>query len=106
MDAVRAFYHTNETYPYLSRVQYIYANTEPTSPMRHMMVESVARYLALNKEIPQHWERALRKNGNLSVDIIKAIHDWHISSEEIPDPRDSSVAPDDRKPMKRESHDD
>ncbi|KAI9699367.1 MAG: hypothetical protein M1836_002978 [Candelina mexicana] len=105
MEAVRMFYHNNEMYPYLSRVQYIYANTEPESPMRHMMVESVARYLALNKDIPSHWEKALRKNGNLSVDIIKAIHDWHLSSGEIPDPRESSVASEDRRPMKQEPTD-
>ncbi|MCJ1483087.1 hypothetical protein MMC06_003253, partial [Schaereria dolodes] len=62
-ETVRAFYHNNETYPGLRRVQYIYANTEEDNPMREMMVSSVARYLTLSDSIPAHWAKALKNNG-------------------------------------------
>lgn len=78
LETVRDFYHRNETYPGLRRVQYIYANTQADSPMRHLLVASVARYLALGEQIPQHWDKALRKNGQLAVDIIKHVQEWHL----------------------------
>ncbi|KAI9815669.1 MAG: hypothetical protein M1827_002065 [Pycnora praestabilis] len=101
MDAVRTFYHTHETYPGLRRVQYVYGNTEPSSPMRQMMVDSVARYLAISPEIPEYWDKALRHNAELAVDVIRAIHDWHLPSQEIPDARDGSS---DARSMKTEEN--
>ena len=59
--------------------------------MREMMVGSVARYLTLSDAIPIHWERALKKNGQLAVDIIRSIQEWHLESMTVPDARDGSV---------------
>lgn len=91
VETVRAFYHNNETYPGLRRVQYVYANTEEDNPMREMMVGSVARYLTLSEAIPQHWEKALKKNGQLAVDIIRSIQEWHLEGRSVPDARDASM---------------
>lgn len=91
LDTVRDFYHKTGTYPGLRRVQYIYANTEQDSPMRHLLVDSVARLLTLANTIPQHWDKALRKNGQLAVDIIKSIQKWHLKSEIVPDAREMDV---------------
>ena len=59
--------------------------------MREMMVASVARYLTLSESIPPHWDRALRKNGQLAVDIIRAIQEWHLEGRSVPDARDASM---------------
>lgn len=91
VETVRAFYHNNETYPGLRRVQYVYANTEEDNPMREMMVGSVARFLTLADAIPVHWERALKKNGQLAVDIIRSIQEWHLEGQSVPDARDASM---------------
>ncbi|KAI4171198.1 MAG: hypothetical protein LQ343_004404 [Gyalolechia ehrenbergii] len=91
VDAVRAYYHNNSTYPGLRRVQYVYANTEEDNVMREMMVGSVARFLALSDSIPQHWANALKKNGQLSVDIIRSIQEWHLEERQVPDAREASV---------------
>jgi len=91
VETVRAFYHNNETYPGLRRVQYVYANTEEDNPMREMMVGSVARYLTLSEKIPLHWEKALKKNGQLAVDIIRSIQEWHLEGRSVPDARDASM---------------
>jgi hypothetical protein len=90
VETVRAWYHNNETYPGLRRVQYIYANTSEDNPMREMMVGAVARYLTLSEKIPSHWEKALRKNGQLAVDIIRSIQEWHLEGRSVPDARDVS----------------
>ena len=68
----------------------MYANTEEDNEMREMMVGSVARYLTLADAIPAHWENALKKNGQLSVDIIRSIQQWHLESRSVPDVRDLS----------------
>ncbi|KAL8686250.1 MAG: hypothetical protein Q9218_007238 [Villophora microphyllina] len=91
VECVRAFYHNNETYPGLRRVQYVYANTDEDNVMREMMVGSVARYLTLSDSIPEHWAKALKKNGQLSVDIIRSIQEWHLEARQVPDARDASV---------------
>ena len=91
VETVRAFYHNNETYPGLRRVQYIYANTQEDNPMREMMVGSIARYLTLNEAIPAHWEQALKRNGQLAVDIIRSIQRWHLEGDSVPDARDASL---------------
>lgn len=88
LQVVREWYKYSDTYPGLRRVQYIYANTEEGSPMRHMLVHSVARMMVIEKGIPAHWDKALRKNGQLAVDIIKAIQDWRLDEEVIPDARE------------------
>ncbi|KAF2655706.1 hypothetical protein K491DRAFT_629636 [Lophiostoma macrostomum CBS 122681] len=88
LQVVREWYKYSESYPGLRRVQYIYANTEEGSPMRHMLVHSVARLMVLEKGIPQHWDKALRKNGQLAVDIIRAIQDWRLDEEVVPDARE------------------
>jgi len=92
LEAVRKYYRVSDTYPGLRRVQYIYANTDTESPMRQLLVGSVARMLALKDFIPAHWDKALRKNGQLAVDIIKAIQEWRVSKEHVPDPREAPLA--------------
>jgi BTB/POZ domain len=71
VNTVREFYHSTATYPGLRRVQYIYANTDDDNVMREMMVGSIARYLALSDQIPNHWAKALQRNGQLALDIIR-----------------------------------
>ena len=88
LQVVREWYKYSDSYPGLRRVQYIYANTENGSPMRHMLVHSVARFMVLEKGLPAHWDKALRKNGQLAVDIILAIQDWRLEDELIPDARE------------------
>jgi len=91
LDTVRKWYRVSESYPGLRRVQYIYANTDAESPMRQLLVNSVARMLALNDGIPAHWDKALRKNGQLAVDIIQAIQSWKINDESVPDARNEML---------------
>jgi hypothetical protein len=93
LDTVRKWYRTTDTYPGLRRVQYIYANTDIDSPMRQLLVNSVARMLALEDGIPTHWDKALRKNGQLAVDIIQAIQRWKIEQENVPDARQEALQP-------------
>tara|TARA_R110002003_G_scaffold119_1_gene10562 strand:+ start:7761 stop:8651 length:891 start_codon:yes stop_codon:yes gene_type:complete len=88
LQVVREWYKYSDSYPGLRRVQYVYANTEEGSPMRHMLVHAVARMMVIGKGIPAHWDKALRKNGQLAVDIIKAIQDWRLEEEVVPDARD------------------
>lgn len=88
LQVAREWYKYSDTYPGLRRVQYIYANTEEGSPMRHMLVHAIARFMVIEKGIPAHWDKALRKNGQLAVDIIKAIQDWRLDEETVPDARD------------------
>jgi hypothetical protein len=88
LQVVREWYKFSDSYPGLRRVQYIYANTENGSPMRHMLVHSIARMMVLEKGLPAHWDKALRKNGQLAVDIICAIQDWRLDEDIVPDARD------------------
>ena len=90
VETIRAFYHNNETYPALRRVQYVYANTEEDNILREMMVSSVARYLTLADIMPPVWEKALKRNGQLAVDIIRSIQQWHLEGKSLPDARDAS----------------
>ncbi|KAF2097107.1 hypothetical protein NA57DRAFT_77362 [Rhizodiscina lignyota] len=92
LDTVRAFYRHTQTFPGLRRVQYIYANTDADSPMRQLLVGSVARMLALGDGIPAHWDKALRKNGQLAVDIILGMQAWKLDPESVPDPREEMLA--------------
>ncbi|EXJ93597.1 hypothetical protein A1O1_01989 [Capronia coronata CBS 617.96] len=89
---VRDWYHKTSTYPGLRRVQYIYAETDEDNEMREMMVSSVARQLTTSDKIPSHWASALQRNGQLAVDIIRAIQQWHIEERSIPDARDLSTS--------------
>lgn len=101
LQIVREWYKFSDTYPGLRRVQYIYANTEEGSPMRVMLVHAVARMLVLGDSgkgdgvrlggIPKHWDKALRKNGQLAVDIIRAVQEWGIEEERIPDAREEGA---------------
>jgi hypothetical protein len=88
LQVVREWYKYSDTYPGLRRVQYIYANTEDGSPMRHMLVHSVARMMVLENGMKPHWDKALRKNGQLAVDIILAIQEWKLDEEVVPDARE------------------
>ncbi|KAI1614743.1 hypothetical protein EDD36DRAFT_462274 [Exophiala viscosa] len=92
VEHVRDFYHNTSTYPGLRRVQYIYAETDEDNEMREMMVSSVARQFTTGDKIPIHWAEALQRNGQLAVDIIRAIQQWHIEERSIPDARDASEA--------------
>lgn len=69
VDTIRTYYHSTSAYPSLRRVQYVYENTDDDNPMREMMVGSVARFLTLGESIPKHWDSALRRNGQLAVDV-------------------------------------
>lgn len=69
----------------------MYANTEEDNVLREMMVGSVARFLTLGDSIPEHWAKALKTNGQLSVDIIRSIQEWHLEARNVPDARDASV---------------
>ena len=89
VEAVRDFYYSTSTYPTLRRVQYIYAETDEDNEMREMMVSSIARQLTTSDKIPNHWAKALQANGQLAVDIIRAIQQWHLEERSIPDLRDS-----------------
>ncbi|EME47090.1 hypothetical protein DOTSEDRAFT_20899 [Dothistroma septosporum NZE10] len=91
LDAVRLYYYESDTWPSLRRVQYIYANTEQESPMRQLLVQCVARMLVTGQGVPQHWENALRKNGQLAVDIILTVQKWHFDPESVPDARVGNV---------------
>lgn len=91
VNVVRDFYHSTDTYPGLRRVQYIYSNTDDDNVMREMMVGSIARYLALGDSIPNHWAKALRRNGQLALDIIRSVQEWHLEERAVPDPRDPSA---------------
>lgn len=92
LNSIRRFYRLNNTYPSLRRVQYIYANTTSDSPMRDFLVGSIAHMLVTGKSgFPSHWEKALQKNGQLAVDLIKAMQDWHVAGEDIPDPREAPL---------------
>jgi hypothetical protein len=92
LETVRKWYHDSDTWPGLRRVQYVYANTEMDSPMRQLLVSCVARMLIVGDNMPSHWENALRKNGQLAVDIIMCVQKWHIQPESVPDTRHSSMA--------------
>ncbi len=91
-ESVRKWYHDSDTWPGLRRVQYIYANTEAESPMRKLLVSCVARMLVVGDNMPSHWEKALRKNGQLAVDIIMCVQRWHIEPDKVPDTRHGSIA--------------
>lgn len=93
LESVRNWYRESDTYPALRRVQYVYANTEQESPMRQLLVGSVARMLVLRDSMPQVWDKALRKNGQLAVDIMIAMQKWHLDRERVPDAREGSVEP-------------
>jgi hypothetical protein len=90
VEIVREFYHTTSTYPGLRRVQYIYAETDEDNQMREMLVASVARQLTTGDKIPAHWAKALQRNGQLAVDIIRAIQQWNLEERSIPDFRERS----------------
>jgi hypothetical protein len=93
LEAVRQWYHASDTLPSLRRVQYIYANTRETSPMRHLLLPLVARMLLLNEgAMPSHWKNALSNNGELAVDIIECIHNWKFQPEKVPDARIEAMA--------------
>jgi len=87
LDTVRQWYRTTDTFPGLRRVQYIYANTEEDSPMRQLLISSVARMVVLGEDLPGHWDRALKKNGQLAVDLIRAMQMWKLDPELVPDAR-------------------
>lgn len=90
VEVVRDWYYTTSTYPSLRRVQFIYTETDEDNEMREMMVSSVARLLTTSDKIPAHWANALQRNGQLAVDIIRSIQQWHLEERSIPDMRSGS----------------
>ncbi|KAI7216750.1 hypothetical protein KC333_g4656 [Hortaea werneckii] len=94
LETIRIFYHDTSTWPSLRRVQYVYANSDADSALRHLLVSCVARMLVLGGErMPEHWEKALRRNGQLAVDIILCVQKWPFEAESVPDAREESVVP-------------
>ncbi|KAK6001403.1 hypothetical protein QM012_002734 [Aureobasidium pullulans] len=94
LKSVRNWYKESDTYPALRRVQYIYANTDLESPMRQLLISSVARNLVTSESgMPPQWDKALRKNGQLAVDIIIAMQKWNLNKDSIPDARQDAVKP-------------
>jgi len=111
MASVKKFYADSDTYPGLRRVQYVYANTEEGSAMRAMLVSAVARGLVLRGDgIPQHWDKALRKNGSLAVDLVRAVQGWSLNPDIVPDARvegeDGSVSVKDEDEEEEDEDDD
>ena len=93
LEAVRNFYKETDSYPALRRVQYVYANTEQESPMRQRLIGSIARMLVLGEGMPTQWDKALRKNGQLAVDIMISMQKWDLQKDNVPDARTDSVVP-------------
>ena len=91
LEAVRAYYHNTDSWPSLRRVQYIYHNTEDGSAMRQLLISCIARMLVLGEGMPAHWENSLRKNGQMAVDILMCIQNWHFEPESVPDARVDNV---------------
>lgn len=109
LKSVRNWYKESDTYPALRRVQYIYANTDLESPMRQLLISSVARNLVTSESgMPPQWDKALRKNGQLAVDIIIAMQKWNLEKESIPDARQDPVKPilEDSEQAKAQKNDD
>jgi len=90
VEAVSNYYYHSQSYPSLRRVQHIYANTDDDNEMREMMVGAIAKLLTTSDKIPAHWASALQRNGQLAVDIIRAIQQWKLEEKTIPDARDRS----------------
>ena len=102
LERVRDWYRDSDTYPGLRRVQYIYANTTPESPMRRLLVSATARMLVtkdpnVEQPIPMHWDKALRKNGQLAVDLIRMVQEWRIEETTVPDARKGDAVGDIKK---------
>lgn len=94
MNTVRDYYHATDSWPGLRRVQYIYANSAPDSPMRELMVSCAARMFILGEGLPAHWEKALRRDGQqLAVDIILSVQKWRIDESLVPDARKPPTVP-------------
>jgi hypothetical protein len=91
LECVKQYYKSSNSYPGLRRVQYIYANTDQKSRMRELLVGCVARMLVLGDSVPGHWEKALWKNGELAVDIIRAMQAWRLSPASVPDVRELPI---------------
>jgi hypothetical protein len=72
-------------------VRDFYNETDEDNEMREMLVSSIARQLTTADMIPAHWAKALQRNGQLAVDIIRAIQQWHLEERSIPDMRDGSI---------------
>jgi hypothetical protein len=94
MNTVRTWYHETDSWPGLRRVQYIYANTAPDSPMRELMISCAARMFVLGDGLPPHWERAMRRDGaQLAVDILLSMQKWKIDESVVPDARKPPQVP-------------
>ena len=94
MEAVRTWYHDTDSWPGLRRVQYIYSNTAPESPMRELMISCAARMFVLGDGLPPHWERAMRRDGaQLAVDILLSMQKWKIDENSVPDARKPPQVP-------------
>jgi hypothetical protein len=62
--------------------------------MRQLVISSVARNLVTSESgMPAQWDKALRNNGQLAVDIIIAMQKWNLEKKRIPDARQDSVKP-------------
>ncbi|RMY72605.1 hypothetical protein D0862_14429 [Hortaea werneckii] len=92
LDSIRGFYHDTDSWPSLRRVQYVYGHSEPESVLRQLLVSCVARMLVLGggreQRMPEHWEKALRRNGQLAVDILLCVQKWPFEAERVPDGED------------------
>ncbi|KAI7510062.1 hypothetical protein KC347_g4680 [Hortaea werneckii] len=100
LETIREFYHETSSWPSLRRVQYVYANSAPDSALRQLLVSCVAQMLVLAPpdggeagKMPEHWEKALRRNGQLAVDIILCVQKWPFEAQSVPDAREESVVP-------------
>lgn len=99
LDSVRRWYRETGSWPSLRRVQFVYENTSRDSPMRFLMVGCIARMLTVEGKgegvggIPKHWEAALRRNGELAVDLILTVRSWALPADAVPDAREESVDP-------------
>lgn len=95
LEQIRAWYDASDTVPALRRLQYVYENTPVEDPLRALVLGAVARHLvvaipAVNPTktgFPAHWDKALRRDGRLAVDLLIECQRWRLEEASVPDVR-------------------
>lgn len=95
LEQIRAWYDASDTVPALRRLQYVYENTPVEDPLRALVLGAVARYLVVGipaanstkTGFPPHWDKALRRDGRLAVDLLIECQRWRLEEASVPDVR-------------------